>query len=258
MQNPAIWSTYGQQPTLQSAGCIALTAAFADVVLVKLGIAHCEFVDIFAAQSDDDKKNVGRAMILGQAVRLSRLFLSGRLTTFARPIGDGAVVAIPPDHWDVDDASMRFATGALNLTHWADASAPPTHIVFLDSNQSNSWFVTERSEGPLTDREIDAIEYTQLQAKRGHAMQQAAVGQTPQLPGSSTTQIENPSSFARGLIKLDEVRRLMALSRSTIYKKISERNFPKQLNVGSSARWYRHEVMDWVDHHAAERSTSMQ
>ena len=253
MTVPLPWAIYDHQPTLQSAGRIALTAAFADVVLVKLGIAHYEFADIFAAPRDDDENDKTRGMILGQARLLSQQFLSGRLSTFARPIGGGDVVAIPSDHWEVDDASMRFATGALNLPLWADASAPPTHTIFLDRNQFNAWFVTEKPEGPLTDRQIDEIEDPQLRAKRGLAMQQAAVSQIAQPLSSSTTQIENPSSFAQGLIKLDEVKRLVALSSSTIYKKISEGNFPKQVNVGSSARWYRHEVTDWVAEHAAQR-----
>ena len=253
MTVPLPWSIYDHQPTLQSSGRIALTAAFADVVLVKLGIAHYEFADIFAAQSDDDENDKTRTMILGQAVRLSRLFLIGRLSTFARPIGGGAVVAIPSDHWEVDDASMRIATGALNLGRWADASAPPTHIIFLDSNQFNAWFVTEKPEGPLTDREIDAIEDLQLRAKRGLAMQNEAARPSAQPLSSSTTQIENPSSTGQGLIKLDEVKRLVALSSSTIYKKISEGDFPKQMNLGSSARWYHQEVVDWVAERAAQR-----
>ena len=246
------WSIYDQQPALQSAGRIALTATFADVVMVKLGIAHYEFAGIFAAPHDDENDKT-RGMILGQALRLSRQFLSGRLSTFARPIGGGDVVAIPSDYWEVDDASMRFATGALNLAHWADISVPPTHTIFLDSNQFNAWFVALKPEGALTDREIDAIEDPQLRAKRLVAMQ-AAVARPPAQPlSTSTTHIENPASLAQGLIKLEEVKRLVALSRSTIYKKISEGNFPKQMTLGTSARWYHHEVADWVAERAAQR-----
>jgi prophage regulatory protein len=83
---------------------------------------------------------------------------------------------------------------------------------------------------------------------------QNEVARPPAQPlSTSTTQIENPSLTGQGLMKIEEVKRLVALSRSTIYKKISEGKFPKQMTLGTSARWYHHKVADWVAERAAQR-----
>ena len=49
-------------------------------------------------------------------------------------------------------------------------------------------------------------------------------------------------------IRLPDVKMLTGLSRSTIYRKISEKEFPRQINVGSnSVVWIKKEIDEWCD-----------
>ena len=49
-------------------------------------------------------------------------------------------------------------------------------------------------------------------------------------------------------LRLPDVKVITGLSRSMIYKKISENDFPKQINVGSnSVVWVKKDIDDWCD-----------
>ncbi len=49
------------------------------------------------------------------------------------------------------------------------------------------------------------------------------------------------------LIKLHEVTRITALSRSTIYQAIHDGRFPKPLKTGArGVAWLEQEVLDWI------------
>lgn len=49
------------------------------------------------------------------------------------------------------------------------------------------------------------------------------------------------------IIRLDEVTRVTGLKRSTIYLKIGQGLFPKQVNLGPrAAGWVQSEVQDWI------------
>lgn len=50
------------------------------------------------------------------------------------------------------------------------------------------------------------------------------------------------------LIKLKEVMHITALSRSSIYKKMSEGTFPKSISLGERAvAWDEEEVFEWIE-----------
>ncbi|MFA0084384.1 AlpA family transcriptional regulator [Vibrio sp. 10N.261.51.F12] len=56
------------------------------------------------------------------------------------------------------------------------------------------------------------------------------------------------------LIKLKEVMTLTSLARSTIYKYMSEGQFPKAVSLGCrSVAWVEEEVTDWVLERIGER-----
>ncbi|GAL11438.1 transcriptional regulator [Vibrio astriarenae] len=56
------------------------------------------------------------------------------------------------------------------------------------------------------------------------------------------------------LIKLKEVMTLTSLARSTIYKYMSEDQFPKAVSLGCrSVAWVEEEVTDWVLERIGER-----
>ena len=50
------------------------------------------------------------------------------------------------------------------------------------------------------------------------------------------------------IIKLNQVKQLTALSRSSIYRKASEGTFPKPIKLGErSSGWLQSEVNKWVE-----------
>jgi len=51
------------------------------------------------------------------------------------------------------------------------------------------------------------------------------------------------------LIKLNEVKTLTTLSRSTIYKKVAEGTFPAPIKLGDRAvAWLETEIVNWIEH----------
>ena len=57
------------------------------------------------------------------------------------------------------------------------------------------------------------------------------------------------------IIRLPKTKYLTGLSRSTIYKRISEEDFPKQVNLGGrSVGWVESEVLDWIDERILSRN----
>ncbi|MEW4982969.1 MAG: AlpA family transcriptional regulator [Cycloclasticus sp.] len=54
------------------------------------------------------------------------------------------------------------------------------------------------------------------------------------------------------ILKLPEVTKVTGLARSTIYKLISENNFPKQIKLTTfSSGWIKSEVDQWIDERIA-------
>ncbi len=50
------------------------------------------------------------------------------------------------------------------------------------------------------------------------------------------------------ILRLPEVKHLTGLSRSSIYSKITQGEFPKQIRLGSrSVGWSEKEVLAWID-----------
>lgn len=56
------------------------------------------------------------------------------------------------------------------------------------------------------------------------------------------------------LLRLPDVRRIVGLSRSEIYRRIALNQFPKPVAIGESARaWVSEEVAAWVQKRIASR-----
>ncbi len=59
------------------------------------------------------------------------------------------------------------------------------------------------------------------------------------------------------ILRLPTVKSLTGLSRSTIYIRISEGTFPKQIDLGSRAvGWVESEIMNWIDERIQERNNT--
>lgn len=64
---------------------------------------------------------------------------------------------------------------------------------------------------------------------------------------------ENPRKPELRILRLDEVKKMVGLSRSAIYDRMDinskryDATFPKQVNLGGSAvGWLKHEIEDWI------------
>ena len=54
------------------------------------------------------------------------------------------------------------------------------------------------------------------------------------------------------ILRLPEVKNQTGLSRSTIYQRISEENFPKQIDLGGRAvGWLESDIQNWIEQRLA-------
>jgi prophage regulatory protein len=62
------------------------------------------------------------------------------------------------------------------------------------------------------------------------------------------------------ILRLPKVKAITGLSRSTIYLRMSEGNFPKHISLGSRAvGWLKYEIIAWIDERINEsRDNSLQ
>lgn len=56
------------------------------------------------------------------------------------------------------------------------------------------------------------------------------------------------------ILRLPEVKALTGLSRSTIYMRVADCSFPKQIDLGGRAvGWVEVEILQWIDERIQER-----
>ena len=61
------------------------------------------------------------------------------------------------------------------------------------------------------------------------------------------------------ILRLPTVKAITGLSRSTIYLRMSEGSFPRQVNVGSRAvGWISSEIDRWIEEKLASRNQAME
>lgn len=248
------WSPYEGRTSIVSRDRKTLTSAFADVVKCRAGFPPHELPEIFAAPEDEGENDAARDLVRLDAEHLARMFAVGGLETFARPLNGGEVVAMAPELWELDDPLPRFATGGLNLERWADAEAPPTHRIFVDSKQFERWLAALKPLGPLASRQVEEIVDPQLRAVRAIAARNVAnqpLAETGEEHSDSVS--ADPPGVGPVLLSVGEVSKLIGRSRSTIYQDEKNGTFPERIKLGSSARWKKSEVLAWVEEHAAKR-----
>ncbi len=59
------------------------------------------------------------------------------------------------------------------------------------------------------------------------------------------------------LIGVWEVERQTGLSRPTIYRKMADGTFPRQIKLGGSSRWVQTEVTEWIRAAIATRDATL-
>lgn len=55
------------------------------------------------------------------------------------------------------------------------------------------------------------------------------------------------------IIRLPEVIERVGIARTTIYLKIQEGTFPKQIKLGRNSGWLESEIDDWIQNLASKR-----
>lgn len=237
----APWQPYGENQPVSRFG-ITLVAAFSKLMSARWG---CEQYDIhaFFVQNDDPDADedpfVGMATI--SAEMMLEAFQQGYIDTFARPIGGGDPVIIPPDFWEVDDPLARLATGLFNLSDWSNHQAEPTHRIFVDDKALTAW-VGDFYTLDEIDRVLDG-KPVRRRPKAAPALSASVADMEPQHSRAGRTETQ--------ILKLKEVTALTGRSRSSIYADIEAGRFPQQLKLGARASgWYEHEIYDWLQSRA--------
>lgn len=214
---------YGSATELTSSGRVSLARATVEYCLLHWGMDGDDVVAALGAtdgsHSNDDSRIVGAVRLFG------RLFADGLVRTFARPFGGGAPVPLPAETWELDDYRSRFLHSALSLASPWDASARPTHWIFVD----------EVDWRDLLERSCEDV--VPAMSRRG--------GPTPARDGvdAEPTTLPPPECFLR----LSEVVMRTGLARSTIYARMGRGQFPRQVDLdGNVAAWRETEVADWM------------
>ena len=241
-----------------SGGRKTLTSAFADLVISRQGFPSWELPEIFTTPEDGGENDAARDLVRLEAEHLSRMFANDRLASFARPLGGGDVTAIAPELWEIDDPLPRFATGALNLEHWANESAEPTHRIFVDSQQFDSWLARLKPLGPLSNRQIEEIVDPQLRAARSVARRNVdrEIGRADRETNGHAHETSTLPGGGPEFLTVQEVSTLVGRSRSSIYEDERKGQFPERVKIGASSRWVKSELLAWIAEQAARRGES--
>ena len=238
-----------------SNGRKTLTAAFADLVVIRSGFLSYELPQIFAAPYDQGENDAARDMVRLDAEHLAQMFANRRLDTFSRPLGGGEIIGIDAGVWELDDPLRRFATGAFNLERWTDCEAPPTHRIFVDEVQFDEWLAALKPPGPLTARQVDEIVDPQLRAARAVAARRvkSEPAVNPGDNGVPQEALSDPPGVGPLLLSVEEVSEMIGRSVSSIYSDEKKGLFPSPLKLGASSRWRKDEVLAWIEEQAAKR-----
>lgn len=249
------WSAYETRQSAISNGRMLLTSAFAALVKCRTGFTAFELLDIFTAPPDEGENDAARDLVCLDAEYFARALVTGQLESFARPIGGGLFRPIEMYKWELDEPIHRFATGALNIEEWADSLTPHSHLIFVSTVQFDRWLAELEVPSALTNRQIEEIVDPQIRSKRrSGASKIDDIESNEKMVGRDSSDPAKMLSVGPVLLKLTEVIDLTNRSRSTIYNLEKNGEFPKRVKLGSSSRWRKDEVINWLEDKFLERS----
>jgi prophage regulatory protein len=111
----------------------------------------------------------------------------------------------------------------------------------------------------LQDREAAACEITRLRSEMSRMeipRPKRSSGDSANEPNARSTRAQFP---AGSLLRLAEVCKILSISRSTIYKRLSDETFPEPVRLGPrTVRWRTEAIEAWSRSATAWRSTPVQ
>lgn len=213
------WSPYLVETFPISSGRVLLGELLATYTGLQYGIGAPHIAEAFAPDGDaSDRKH-----ILAAVRFLGGLFQSGRFTAYARAIGGGEPVRMDAGMWELDDFTARFATCALDLRRPFDASANPTHRIFME---------VEDLDALIESCCADVVPYP---APKGSRRKPASPD--PVDGGGSVAVVGDPGLDRR--IRMPELEMLVGKKKSAIYDAVKRGEFPEGELDGSRIRFWR-------------------
>ena len=247
------WSIYEGRLSAGSAGRIPLEMAFAMLVSDRVGVEAYELPDIFSAPFDEGDNDIIRELVRLEVELMSEEILNGNLSTYARPIGGGDIIALKPEVWEIDDPLDRFAVAALNIDHWMDAQAEPTHRIFVREEQFKAWAGNLMRPESFGVEDVDQI-FDPFGHDRKLPVQNVTMNHHGDSnPSSNQTISSDPPGVGPKLLKLPAVKEMVSLSRSSIYSKIEQQAFPEQTKIGGGSFWLESEIVQWIEENSNKR-----
>ncbi len=205
-----------------STGKALLARAFSHWCVLHHGLNPDE---VAAALDGETRDDPGAVSEVRHAARLiGELIAAGDLRTFARPFGGGSPERLPASDWELDDFRPRFALSALNPKAPFASDADPTHWIFVEIDDFNRIVEASCADVVPTPRS---------------ARQRTSAGAISREPYSALTEDRH--------VRMPEVESRTGMSRSTIYRRIEQGRFPRQIPMdGNIAAWWESDIAEWI------------
>lgn len=207
-----------------SSGRVFLARAFAHWCVLHQGSTPEEIavaLDLASEATPSERRHVRFAARL-----LGELAAAGELRGFARPLGGGTPTPLPAATWERDDFRSLFRRSALDPTRPFDDDAAVTHWVFFDLEDFNR-----------------LVELSCADVARPARTEQAPSDP----PAAIALKEQEVSRAGNNHVRMPEIERRTGLSRATIYRRIEQGRFPRQIPMdGNIAAWWESDVAAWL------------
>lgn len=229
MDHPVAASPYLVASPPTSPGRALLSRAYEHYCVLQWGWSG----EQIAAAFEDEGEVAIRDAVSWSTRLLGELMASGDIHSWARPFGGGEPVALKPSAWELDDFRARFATSAIDPRQPFAADAAATHWIFVDLEDWNRMI-----EASLASSVGRARERSSTHAPDANDVpREVHTGPHP----------ESAAAVGERLLRRNEVENRTGLSRATIYRRMDEATFPKQLKLsGNISVWRESEISNWI------------
>lgn len=270
----APWQPYIEPQPISSAG-ISLVEAFGKMVQSEWSLHSFELFEALAEIEHTPEGEVPVSAIVQTCARtFQEAVLAGTLQTSARPLDGGEPTALKPLHWEIDNPVPRIASGCLNLEDWSNGLATPTHRIFVDRSDFDTFLASLMTQDEIYDavgqarksftsapppQTSPATEKRALPERDRHRRQMA--GETVRQAGAKNPQglapatEQAPVRAEETILRRPEVLSRIAVSASTLDNLIKAGTFPKQIQLGPrSVGWYESQIAEWIAQRRAASS----